>query len=280
MTEQQRRTKRRYAHELYPHAEQDQPRPLAVEVPYLYSRAIGFQIWGTEWFNVEPRALAGERTMHLIDARWIALLADALLQDMVGDEAWSWAARMASDETGELVGERAEFYGVPWDQIKPYPCGPEPDHHDHFDAADSRGWRTSHRIVGKESECEECTEPVVDAPEATADAPEMKRLNVEVTVYTDDLLDVLAWHEGPRRGWDEWKFQPDNARKLNAYRNAIIRGADVEQVFDSMTSSLQWAVHEVENRGPDPLRAALDSVGIRCRPLTDTPPSDLPGGAR
>ena len=42
-----RRTKRRYAHELYPHADEFEVRKLAVEVPYLYARAIGFEIEGT-----------------------------------------------------------------------------------------------------------------------------------------------------------------------------------------------------------------------------------------
>ena len=36
-----RRTKRRYAHELFPHPDECEVRPLAVEVPYLYARAIG-----------------------------------------------------------------------------------------------------------------------------------------------------------------------------------------------------------------------------------------------
>jgi hypothetical protein len=162
-----RQTKRRYAHELYPHAEEGETRALAVEVPYLYARAIGFEIWGTDWFNVEPRALAGERTMHLIDARHIAFLADALHQGMSGDEAWAWAAGMTSDETGELAGERAVFYGVPTDRIKPYPCGPEPTSHNHYGPADRRGWRSVHRIIGKESECEECTEPVGDVEAET-----------------------------------------------------------------------------------------------------------------
>jgi hypothetical protein len=155
-----RRTKRRYAHELYPHPKDGAPRPLAVDVPYLYSRAIGLEVWGTDWFNASPREVPAARTMQLLDARHIALLADALLQDMVGDEAWSWAAEMASDETGELVGDRATFYGVDCERIKPYPCGPEPSHHTHLDAPDARGWRTSHRIEGKESECVECTEPI------------------------------------------------------------------------------------------------------------------------
>lgn len=151
-------TKRRYAHELYPHAEEYEIRPLTVEVPYLYARAIGFELNGTGWFDVEPRSVAGERAATLVDARRFAFLADAVAQGMTGDEAWTWAMEHASEESGELVAERATRYGVDWNAIKPYPCGPEPTHHDHLDKPDSRGWSTVTRIEGKESECPDCTE--------------------------------------------------------------------------------------------------------------------------
>lgn len=80
-------TKRKYAHELYPHPAEGEVRPLAVEVPYLYARA-----------------------------------------------------------------------------VKPYPCGPEPDQHDHLGDADARGWRTVNRVDGKESECADCCEPETATP--------------------------------------------------------------------------------------------------------------------
>ena len=54
-------SKRRYAHELYPHAEDWQTRPLTVEVPYLYARAIGYSISGTSWSKVEPPSIGGPR---------------------------------------------------------------------------------------------------------------------------------------------------------------------------------------------------------------------------
>ena len=40
----ERRTIRRYAHEMYPHAEEGETRALAVEVPYLYARAVGLDV--------------------------------------------------------------------------------------------------------------------------------------------------------------------------------------------------------------------------------------------
>lgn len=156
MSNESRRTKRRYAHELYPHAEEWQTRDLAIEVPYLYARAVGFDISGTGWFR-NPGVESATRTMQMIAARKIALMADAMHQGLIGQAAWEWAdSRM--DDSGELLYERAAHYGVDTDKIKPYPCGPEPDHHDHYAAPDARGWQTVTRIAGAEGGCLECTE--------------------------------------------------------------------------------------------------------------------------
>lgn len=160
MSDQERRTKRRYAHELYPHGEECVVRSLEVEVPYLYARAIGFEVKGTSWFEERGRA-AVDRTNQLIDARHIALLADAMHQGLTGQEAWAWAeTRM--DESGEWIYGRAAHYGVKPELIKPYACGPEPDHHDHDEPIEGQKWLRVHRIQGKESECPDCTEPIPD----------------------------------------------------------------------------------------------------------------------
>lgn len=160
-----RRTIRRYAHELCPHPGEFEVRPLSVEVPYLYARAIGYEIWDTSWFDIGKdsdigRELAHGRMVALLDARHKALLADALLQGLAGDEAWEWVTERMDDEGG-WVYDRALHYGVPVDRIKPYPCGPEPDHHDHME---STGDVTGHGIVTRidcpESECDTCTEEV------------------------------------------------------------------------------------------------------------------------
>jgi hypothetical protein len=165
MTEQQaeRRTKRRYAHELYPMAQEGEVRPLTVEVPALYAAAMGHEVWGTGWFagirTDEYRQEAADRTVFLIEARQTAFLADALAQGLTGDEAWEWVVEHTADESGELAWERAEQYGVRPQAIKPYPCGPEPDHHDHFTNQDDRSGIVT-RIDGPESACPVCTEPV------------------------------------------------------------------------------------------------------------------------
>lgn len=165
MTEatQQRRTKRRYAHELYPQAEEGEVRPLAVEVPALYAAALGHEVWETGWFDGirddEHRQEAADRVIFLVQARQTAFLADALAQGLTGDEAWAWAAQYAAEESGELVWERAEHYGVRPEAIKPYPCGPEPSYHRHFADQEGRSGVTT-RVDGHESDCPICTEPV------------------------------------------------------------------------------------------------------------------------
>lgn len=156
--ETQRRTKRRYAHELYPHGEEFEVRPLEVEVPYLYARAIGFDVQGTSWFEDRGRT-AVDRTNQLLDSRHIALMADAMHQGLTGQDAWAWAeTRM--DESGEWVYQRAAHYGVKPELIKPYAHGPEPDHHDHDEPIEGSKWTSVTRIQGKESECLACTEPI------------------------------------------------------------------------------------------------------------------------
>lgn len=162
-----RRTKRRYAHELYPHAVEGETRPLAVEVPYRYARAVGLDVYGTSWGSVEPPSLAAARISKFSAAARIALLADALAQGLTGDEAWTWADQHDADGM-ESFYERAAQHGILTDQIKPYPCGPEPDHHFHDgDPMPPFGWRSSVLIETPESACDECTEPIDAATPTT-----------------------------------------------------------------------------------------------------------------
>ena len=163
----ERRTKRRYAHELYPSPDEGEARDLSIEVPHLYARAIGLDVQGTSWMD---KSLDGpdfnrycvDRVEILLCAQFEALIADALLQGLAGQEAWGYAHGLMADVLTEKVWERAAHYGVPVDQIKPYPCGPEPDRHNHIAPPDARGWQTVHRIAGRESDCPECTEEVPD----------------------------------------------------------------------------------------------------------------------
>ena len=154
------RTIRRYAHEIYPlhHEDIGEIRPLAMDVPYLYARAIGLSVRGTGWLDAEG-GKAGDRISMLIAAGETALIADALLQGLAGDEAWKWARERSNDETGEWVWERAMHYSVDVRHIKPYPCGPEPEQHEHL-TQESEGVWSSKYAQCRESECPDCTEPV------------------------------------------------------------------------------------------------------------------------
>lgn len=154
-----RRTKRRYAHELYPHADEYEVRPLADEVPYRYAISVGLTTWGTGWIDTDPQVRA-IRIEELVAAREIALVADALHQGMAGDEAWAWAQERMSDDD-ESIYDRAVHYGVDVARIKPYPCGETPKYHNHMaSTGDVMGVGILTRIDVPEDECETCTEEV------------------------------------------------------------------------------------------------------------------------
>lgn len=160
-----RRTRRRFAHELYP--EPGDGASLEESARYWLARASGLNVWGTDWLdlmdapNPLSRKLAWMRAEVLVRTRHIALLADVLASGLTGQEAWTEAAEMASDETGEIVWDRAVAHGIDPDRIKPYPVVAEPDHHRHWTPRDPRGVRVLiGTIDGKESECPDCTEEV------------------------------------------------------------------------------------------------------------------------
>ena len=163
-----RRTKRRFAHELYPLAKEGEVRPLSVEVPCQYALAVGFEVGDTDWFDLvhgsdAEKALAFARTDRLVDQRMHAFLLDALLQGMSGQEAFAWASERADDETGEIAWDRAVHYGVRVDEIRPYPVLAEAKWHRHWTARDARGWKVLiENVQIPESECPECTEEVED----------------------------------------------------------------------------------------------------------------------
>lgn len=158
MSTTERRTKRRYAHELYPHAEEYEVRPLAVEVPYLYARAIGMEVNGTGWFDAENPARI-DRTHQMLDARHIALMADTMLQGLTGHAAHEWVEGHR-DHEGEMFFDAAIKHVPNYADIKPYPCGPKRTTHDHTGPYGPSGWATVTRAPGSEDECEDCTEEV------------------------------------------------------------------------------------------------------------------------
>lgn len=155
-------TRRKYADELFPEAEVDAcggSGKLSAELPYLYARAIGLEVHGTDWLDLHRNSdkavqmLTVNRVEALDQARRIALLADAIFQGMTGQEAWDWADCRA-DEDGNEVRQRARHFGVDVAGIRPYPVLSEPDHHTHLDPA---GRQVLARV--KESQCPQCCEP-------------------------------------------------------------------------------------------------------------------------
>lgn len=161
-----RKTRRKYAHELYPLAKEGEVRPLSVEVPCQYALAMGFEVEDTDWFDLvhgsdAEKALAFARTDRLVDQRMHAFLLDALVQGMSGQEAFAWASERADDETGEIAWERAVHYGVRVDEIRPYPVLAEAHRHRHWTPRDAHGCKVFIETVQiPESECPECTDGV------------------------------------------------------------------------------------------------------------------------
>lgn len=169
MAEAKRRTKRRYAHELYPHPGEGESRPLAVDARHALAMAIGSQV-GREWHDLigqggESARVATDRTMYHLALADVAFLAVALADGLSGQEAWDWAREARGDEVDELLYEAAERFGVDWDAIKPYPIREEPETHEHWTPRNAHGTKMllEYRVAGKESEREECTEPVPDS---------------------------------------------------------------------------------------------------------------------
>lgn len=166
MTATDRRTKRRYAHELYPHPEDGEPRALAVDVRHALAMAIGSQV-GREWHDLmseggESARIASDRTMYHLALVEVAFLAVALADGLSGQAAWDWANSARGDEVDKLLYDAAARFDVDWDAIKPYLIRSEPDTHEHWTPRNARGVKTllEYRVPGKESDCEACTEPV------------------------------------------------------------------------------------------------------------------------
>ena len=101
-----RRTKRRYAHELYPGPKDEwEIRPLTVEVPHRYARFLGLSSWGTGWFDAEA-AVSMARTVDYCNAAEIALLLASDLTDPSCDASAVAAATASAVAAIEIVDSR------------------------------------------------------------------------------------------------------------------------------------------------------------------------------
>lgn len=168
MTLEGRRTKRRLAHELFPHPDEGEVRSLAIDAPYELARAIGLDL-DREWHELldtrnraDTRA-ATERTSAFITAARLALLADALHRGLAGQEAWEAAMGPSGDTLDEWVWLRACEHGIPVDKIKPYNILDGAKSHDHWTKPEGTGWWTlAARLPIPEDDCMDCTEPIPD----------------------------------------------------------------------------------------------------------------------
>lgn len=157
-------TIRRFAHELYPSAEEWEVRPLEVEVPYLFARVIGLSTWETGFLDADAREQVA-RVEELVLTTDLALLTDALQQGLTGDEAWRYAQVGGDGQAAnEKAYERAVHYGIPVGRIKPYPIGPDPITHNHKSSTgDVTGSGLVTVIDMPEDQCPTCCEPEEDA---------------------------------------------------------------------------------------------------------------------
>lgn len=158
-----RRTIRRYAHELYPHPEEGETRPLETEVKYLYAQWHGHNTFGGDWFkrtnsdDPATKRLAMDRISYLVRLQQLALTADALLQGLTGQAAWDWMVEH-HDVEGEVTYDRAMKYlsDEELERIRPYPVLNSPDPHDHVDPVTHEVTRAE----GIEEDCPDCTEEI------------------------------------------------------------------------------------------------------------------------
>lgn len=96
-------------------------------------------------------------------------------------------------------------------------------------------------------------------------------ITVTVSVDMADVIDVLAWHESADYGWEYHQFKPTNDRWLAAYQD--LDGDEREELWRSMPASLQWCLHELDQRGVTPLWWALSAAGVPDPRLADQVPT-------
>ena len=114
---------RHYAHEKYPHPKEGEAKPLAYLVRYHYAQAQAWHLAFADVIDDPGPRLDVALSQYMGHAR-TAFLLDALAQGMCGQEAADWASERNHSESAELVWERADFYGVGPDEIKPYKIRP------------------------------------------------------------------------------------------------------------------------------------------------------------
>ena len=108
-----------YAHELVPHPDEGETKPLDYLARYHYAQA---QAWHLAFADVidDPGPRLDFALGQYLRHAHLALLHDALAQGMGGQEAADWASQRNHSESAEWIWERGVAYGLDPDQIRPY----------------------------------------------------------------------------------------------------------------------------------------------------------------
>ena len=111
------KTTKKYAHEIVPHLDEGETKPLDYLVRYHYAQAQAWHLSFAEAIN------SGDFDFPLsqyLGHAHLAFLHDSLAQGMSGQEAADWASERTHSESCELVWERANACGLPVDEIGAY----------------------------------------------------------------------------------------------------------------------------------------------------------------
>lgn len=111
----------KYAHEIVPHPDEGESRPLGTVVRYHYAQALAWHLAFAEVIRVgELGPRLDFALSQYLSHTHLAFLHDALAQGLADQGAADWAAVRIHPESPELVWERAVHYGLDPDEIRAY----------------------------------------------------------------------------------------------------------------------------------------------------------------
>lgn len=112
-------SEKKYAHEIIPHPEEGEAKPLDYLVRYHYAQAQGWHLAFAEVLD-EPGPRFDLALSQYLHHAHLGFLHDALHQGWAGQAAVDWVADRNHSESAEWVWERAIECGLSPDEIKPY----------------------------------------------------------------------------------------------------------------------------------------------------------------
>ena len=112
-------TEKKYAHEIMPHPEEGEAKPLDYLVRYHYAQAMAWHLTFADVLDSPGPRFDLALSQYLHHAH-LGFLHDALRQGMDGQEAVGWVADRNHSESVEWVWERAVACDLNPDEIKAY----------------------------------------------------------------------------------------------------------------------------------------------------------------